>query len=231
MNSKEIFEEYTQASNKVKYIKEKAKTLGVYDSDVICELFKSGYKFEELKRANKATYNAGMKKYEKWKENGSPADEDAPEAEEEKPVYDYPADDSGEPAEELSLEMKKLMDENCQLKAELCQLKAEKEDDSEVMNEHIKANKRMMDRIDELQLSVNELTEKNEQLEHEKCRLEADTRKYQIKVHELAEQLELEKADSESDSRTLKEAWNECEELRSKLQKAERYILNRIYDM
>ena len=94
--------------------------------------------------------------------------------------------------------------------------------------EHL--NKRLMDRIDELQLSVNELTEKNEQLEHEKCRLEADTRKYQIKVHELAEQLELEKADSESDSRTLKEAWNECEELRSKLQKAERYILNRIYE-
>ena len=261
MNSKEIFEEYTQASNKVKYIKEKAKTLGVYDSDVICELFKSGYKFEELKRANKATYNAGMKKYEKWKENGSPADEDAPEAEEEKPVYDYPADDSGEPetaydsedaiahlenllkkSEERMSEListnqylednnKIYMDENCQLKAELCQLKAEKAEDSEVMNEHIKANKRMMDRIDELQLSVNELTEKNEQLEHEKCRLEADTRKYQIKVHELAEQLELEKADSESDSRTLKEARNECDELRSKLQKAERYILNRIYDM
>ena len=193
MNSKEIFEEYTKASNKMKYIKEKAKALGVYDSDIICELLKSGYKFEELKRANKGTYNAGMKKYEKWKENGSPEDEDADvleriEVEQAEPVPSTQVDEI----------------------------------------EHL--NKRLMDRIDELQLSVNELTEKNEQLEHEKCRLEADTRKYQIKVHELTEQLELEKADSESDTRTLKEAWNECEELRSKLQKAERYILNRIYE-
>ena len=90
----------------------------VYDSDIICELLKSGYKFEELKRANKGTYNAGMKKYEKWKENGSPEDEDAdaleqyaeseshcPEndtaeqAEEEKQEYDYPATDEAEPEE------------------------------------------------------------------------------------------------------------------------------------
>lgn len=91
MNHKEIFEEYTQASNKVKYIKEKAKTLGVYDSDIICELFKSGYKFEELKRANKATYNAGMKKYEKWKENGSPEDEDTDALERTEPEQSEPA--------------------------------------------------------------------------------------------------------------------------------------------
>ena len=91
MDHKIIFEEYTKASNKVKYIKEKAKTLGVYDSDIICELFKSGYKFEELKRANKATYNAGMKKYEKWKENGSPEDEEADALERTEPEQSEPA--------------------------------------------------------------------------------------------------------------------------------------------
>lgn len=77
MNSKEIFEEYTKASGKSRYIKDKAAELNVKESDIICELLKSGYKFEELKRANKGTYNAGMNKFKKWQENGSPEDEDA----------------------------------------------------------------------------------------------------------------------------------------------------------
>lgn len=247
MNHKEIFEEYTQASNKVKYIKEKAKTLGVYDSDIICELFKSGYKFEELKRANKATYNAGMKKYEKWKENGSPADEDADalEASAEKPVYDYPADDSGEPetacdpedaiahlenllkkSEERMSEListnqylednnKIYMDENCQLKAELCQLKAEKAEDSEVMNEHIEANKRMMKRIDELQAEVNEATQNyNEAM---------------IMYRKLEKNSTVDAADLETAHRIVADEYRKNDELTKKLETAERYILDKIY--
>lgn len=240
MNSKEIFEEYTKASNKVKYIKQTADTLGVYDSDIIFELFKSGYKFEELKRANKSTYNAALKKYEKWKEEGAPIKDIEP-VEEVKSEYkpeDYIAHlekvlkEQEEKMTELISTNQYLEDQKKSLEAENNQLKAEQAEPvpSTQVDEIEHLNKRLMHRIDELQLSVNELTEKNEQLEHEKCRLEADTRKNQIKVHELTEQLELEKGDSESDSRTLKEAWNECEELRSKLQKAERYILDRIYE-
>ena len=110
MNSEEIFEEYTKATAKRRYIAEKAAELGVKESDIICELFKSGYKFEEIRRANKGIYNAGMKKYEKWLKNGSPENEeaDAPESHcpendtteqenEEKPEYEYPATDEGEP--------------------------------------------------------------------------------------------------------------------------------------
>ena len=214
MNHKEIFEEYTQASNKVKYIKEKAKALGVYDSDIICELFKSGFKFEELKRANKATYNAGIKKYEKWKENGS-LDGDAPEVEEEKPVYDYPPDDSDEPAGELSLEMKQLMDENCQLKAELSQLKAEKAEDSEVMNEHIKANKRMMERIDELQVELNEATQNYNEV--------------MIMYQKLEKDNAVDTADLETAHRILADEYRKNDELTKKLETAERYILDKIY--
>ena len=244
MNHKEIFEEYTQASNKVKYIKEKAKTLGVYDSDIICELFKSGYKFEELKKANKATYNAGMKKYEKWKENGSPADEDADALERTEPEQSEPApstrvDEENYNPEDYIAHLEKVlkeqeekitelistnqylednnkiyMDENCQLKAELCQLKAEKAEDSEVMAEHIKANKRMMKRIDELQAEVNEATQNyNEAM---------------LMNKQLESQLALEKADNESESRNLKLAYRENEELRTKVQKCEAFIINQM---
>lgn len=292
MNSKEIFEEYTKASNKVKYIKEKAKTLGVYDSDIICELFKSGYKFEELKRANKATYNAGMKKYEKWKENGSPEDEDADalEASVEKP--DYPADDSGEPAEELSLELeiapyvpikdsKQLMDEeNYKPEDYIAHLEKTLKEQEEKMTELISTNQYLEDQ-------KKNLDDEIERLSHEKCRLEAENRKLKIRVQELLErsettlestrvdedntydmkklmdencqlkadlsqskcaydemlknyndamlmnkqlenQLALEKADNESESRNLKLAYRENEELRTKVQKCEAFIINQM---
>ena len=245
MNHKEIFEEYTQASNKVKYIKEKAKTLGVYDSDIICELFKSGYKFEELKRANKATYNAGMKKYEKWKENGSPADEDADALERTEPEQSEPApstqvDEENYKPEDYIAHLEKVlkeqeekmtelistnqylednnkiyMDENCQLKAELCQLKAEKAEDSEVMAEHIKANKRMMERIDELQAEVNEATQNYNEA--------------MIMYRKLEKNSTVDAADLETAHRILADEYRKNDELTKKLEIAERCILNKIY--
>lgn len=247
MNHKEIFEEYTQASNKVKYIKEKAKTLGVYDSDIICELFKSGYKFEELKRANKATYNAGMKKYEKWKENGSPEDEDADVLERAEPEQTQPApapstrvDEENYKPEDYIAHLEKVlkeqeekmtelistnqylednnkiyMDENCQLKAELCQLKAEKEEDSEVMNEHIKANKRMIQRIDELQVELNEATQNYNEV--------------MIMYQKLEKDNAVDTADFETAHRILVDEYRKNDELTKKLETAERYILDKIY--
>lgn len=245
MNHKEIFEEYTQASNKVKYIKEKAKTLGVYDSDIICELFKSGYKFEELKRANKATYNAGMKKYEKWKENGSPEDEDADALERTEPEQSEPApsirvDEENYKPEDYIAHLEKVlkeqeekmtelistnqylednnkiyMDENCQLKAELCQLKAEKAEDSEVMAEHIKANKRMMERIDELQAEVNEATQNYNEA--------------MIMYRKLEKNSTVDAADLETAHRILADEYRKNDELTKKLETAERYILDKIY--
>lgn len=245
MNHKEIFEEYIQASNKVKYIKEKAKTLGVYDSDIICELFKSGYKFEELKRANKATYNAGMKKYEKWKENGSPADEDADALERTEPEQSEPApstrvDEENYKPEDYIAHLEKVlkeqeekmtelistnqylednnkiyMDENCQLKAELCQLKAEKAEDSEVMAEHIKANKRMMERIDELQVELNEATQNYNEV--------------MIMYQKLEKDSAVDSADLETVHRILADEYRKNDELTKKLETAERYILDKIY--
>lgn len=291
MNHKEIFEEYTQASNKVKYIKEKAKALGVYDSDIICELFKSGYKFEELKRANKATYNAGMKKYEKWKENGSPEDEEADALERTEPEQSEPSP-STRVDEELSLELeigpyvpikdsKQPMDEeNYKPEDYIAHLEKVLKEQEEKITELISTNQYLEDQ-------KKSLDDEIERLSHEKCRLEAENRKLKIRVQELLErsettlestradeentydmkqltdencqlkadlsqskcaydemlknyndamlmnkqlesQLALEKADNESESRNLKLAYRENEELRTKVQKCEAFIINQM---
>lgn len=291
MDHKIIFEEYTKASNKVKYIKEKAKALGVYDSDIICELFKSGYKFEELKRANKATYNAGMKKYEKWKENGSPEDEDADALERTEPEQSEPVP-STRVDEELSLELeispyvpikdsKQLMDEeNYKPEDYIAHLEKVLKEQEEKITELISTNQYLEDQ-------KKNLDDEIERLSHEKCRLEAENRKLKIRVQELLErsettlestrvdeeytysmeqlmdencqlkadisqskcaydemlknyndamlmnkqlesQLALEKADNESESRNLKLAYRENEELRTKVQKCEAFIINQM---
>lgn len=268
MDHKIIFEEYTKASNKVKYIKEKAKSLGVYDSDIICELFKSGYKFEELKRANKATYNAGMKKYEKWKENGSPEDEDADALERTEPEQTQPAPST------------RVDEENYKPEDYIAHLEKVLKEQEEKITELISTNQYFEDQ-------KKSLDDEIERLSHEKCRLEAENRKLKIRVQELLErsettlestrvdeentydmkklmdencqlkadlsqskcaydemlknyndamlmnkqlesQLALEKADNESESRNLKLAYRENEELRTKVQKCEAFIINQM---
>lgn len=77
MNSKELFEEYTkEASNKMKWVSNKAKELGVSGSDVVFELLKSGFRLDELKRGNPTQYKSAQKKLDAWKKAGSPSDED-----------------------------------------------------------------------------------------------------------------------------------------------------------
>ena len=243
MDHKIIFEEYTKASNKMKYVKDKAKALEVYDSDIVCELLKSGYKFEELKRANKGTYNAGMKKYEKWKENGSPEDEDADALERTEPEQSEPAPSTRVDA--LEKELNKA--------------------DAALKEERVRHSKREMELCGQLGDKIEEI----EKLNHEKCRLETENRKLNIKVQELLErsepvpestdaeeeiaelkrafdemtqnynsamlmtkrleeQLALEKADNESECRNLKLAYRENEELRTKIQKCEAFIINQM---
>jgi hypothetical protein len=305
MDHKIIFEEYTKASNKMKYVKDKAESLGVVTSDIVCELFKSGYKFEELKRANKGTYNSALKKYEKWKENGSPEDEDADALERAEPEQTEPAPAPSTRVDEEELNYKEdyiahlekvlkeqeekitefistnqyLEDQKKSLEEELNKVNAA------VTEERVRHSKREM----ELCGQHGEKIEEIEKLNHEKCRLEAENRKLRIRVQELLErsettlestrvdeestydmkklmdencqlkadlsqskcaydemlknyndamlmnkqlesQLALEKADNESESRNLKLAYKENDELRSRLQKAERVILKMTYE-
>ena len=173
MNHKEIFEEYTKASNKMKYVKDKAESLGVVTSDIVCELFKSGYKFEELKRANKGTYNSALKKYEKWKENGSPADEDADALERTEPEQTQPA-----PAPSTRVD-----EENYKPEDYIAHLEKVLKEQEEKMTELISTNQYLEDQ-------KKSLDDEIERLSHEKCRLEAENRKLKIRVQELLERSE-----------------------------------------
>ena len=76
MNTEEIFKRYTEATNKSRAVKEMADEYGVAGSDIVCELFKTGYKFEELKRASATQYKSAQKKYQQWKKNGSQPDQE-----------------------------------------------------------------------------------------------------------------------------------------------------------
>ena len=280
MNSEEIFEEYTKATAKRRYIAEKAAELGVKESDIICELFKSGYKFEEIRRANKGIYNAGMKKYEKWLKNGSPVNEeaDAPESHcpendtteqdnEEKPEYEYPATDEGEPEQntvtgedllqiqdrtiaelkykndKLEVKFKALASENVELKAENSKL----EEDIKIQNGKIeglerkligsqayddvceenkqlmKEKQQFMDRIDELEENLRTVREQLRDLDI--CYMGAMQENEKIR-----KSAEIDAADLESEQEHLKKVYQENEGLKKRLERAERYILNTIYE-
>ena len=268
MDHKIIFEEYTKASNKMKYVKDKAESLGVVTSDIVCELFKSGYKFDELRRANKGTYNSALKKYEKWKENGSPEDEDADVLERTEPEQSEPAPST------------RVDEENYKPEDYIAHLEKVLKEQEEKITELISTNQYLEDK-------KKNLDDEIERLSHEKCRLEAENRKLRIRVQELLErsettlestrvdeentydmkklmdencqlkadlsqskcaydemlknyndamlmnkqlesQLALEKADNESESRNLKLAYRENEELRTKVQKCEAFIINQM---
>lgn len=282
MDHKIIFEEYTKASNKMKYVKDKAESLGVVTSDIVCELFKSGYKFDELRRANKGTYNSALKKYEKWKENGSPEDEDADVLERTEPEQSEPApstrvDEENYKPEDYIAHLEKVLKEQEEKITELISANQQLEDQKKSLKEE----------NDQLNAQLGEKIEETEKLNHEKCRLEAENRKLRIRVQELLErsettlestrvdeentydmkklmdencqlkadlsqskcaydemlknyndamlmnkqlesQLALEKADNESESRNLKLAYRENEELRTKIQKCEAFIINQM---
>lgn len=135
ITSETIQDEYMKASSKTVFVKKKAEELQVPQSTIVCELLKSGYKFEELNRANEAMYNAAVNKLNKWKESGSPLTEyeipeAVPVAAEIKPVEvttptkpieeERPPVDETSPAEvaKLKMRLQEVLKENAILKAD-----------------------------------------------------------------------------------------------------------------
>lgn len=73
------------------------------------------------------------------------------------------------------------------------------------------------------------ITDESKNLEAKALQLQEENIKLKSRVDELIGKLNLEKADNASYERNLKSAWNECDQLKKKLKKAERFILDRIY--
>lgn len=148
MSGKEIFEEYTAASNKSAYLRGKAKELEIPVSSMIAEMMKAtGYKFLELERSMKSEYNPAIRKYEKWKA-GEELAEEAKEAK--KATEEEKTEESNLQARNNELELYKY-----ELEATIQKLK-------ETISCHEKEKAELEEQVNQLMCIVEEEKEKSE---------------------------------------------------------------------
>ena len=169
MNKEEIFKRYTEAGNKSRAVKEMADEYGVAGSDIVCELLKTGYKFEELKRASVTQYKSAQKKYQQWKKNGSQPDE-------EEDVMEKYKNEDGERTVSSSEDMVRLLGaENEKLVKENEELKKIKGELEKRINS-LKVSD-FNSTVDSMQsdLKVEKLTEENQKLKERIRGLEEET--------------------------------------------------------
>ena len=232
MNTEEIFKRYTEAGNKSRAVKEMADEYGVAGSDIVCELFKTGYKFEELKRASVTQYKSAQKKYQQWKKNGSQPDQEEDVMEKYKNEEgEFTINSAEDMVQLLSADNEKLIKENEELKKIKGEL--EKRINSLKVSDFNST-------VDSMQsdLKVKKLTEENEQLRHEceenkriKREFDEMTQNYNdaMKINAaLEEKIKILESDAETEGEAFKEMHYENENLKDRLATAERYILNQV---
>ena len=232
MNKEEIFKRYTEAGNKSRAVKEMADEYGVAGSDIVCELFKTGYKFEELKRASVTQYNSAQKKYQQWKKNGSQPDQEEDVMEKYKNEEgEFTVNNLEDTVQLLSADNEKLIKENEELKKIKGEL--EKRINSLKVSDFNST-------VDSMQsdLKVKKLTEENEQLrreceENKRIKREFDemTQNYNDAMRinaALEEKIKILESDAETKAEAFKEVCHENEDLKDRLSTAERYILNQV---
>ena len=232
MNTEEIFKRYTEATNKSRAVKEMADEYGVAGSDIVCELFKTGYKFEELKRASATQYKSAQKKYQQWKKNGSQPDQEEDVMEKYKNEEgEFTVNSSEDMVQLLSADNEKLIKENEELK----KIKGELE--KRINSLKVSDFKSTVDGM-QLELKVKKITEENEQLRHEceenkriKREFDEMTQNYNDAMRinaALEEKIKILESDAETEAEAFKEVCHENEDLKDRLAIAERYILNQV---
>lgn len=232
MNTEEIFKRYTEAGNKSRAVKEMADEYGVAGSDIVCELLKTGYKFEELKRASVTQYKSAQKKYQQWKKNGSQPDQEEDVMEKYKNEEgEFTVNSTEDMVQLLSADNEKLIKENEELKKIKGEL--EKRINSLKVSDFNST-------VDSMQsdLKVKKLTEENEQLRHEceenkrmKREFDEMTQNYNDAMRinaSLEEKIKILESYAETEGETIKEMHHENENLKDRLATAERYILNQV---
>lgn len=232
MNTEEIFKRYTEAGNKSRAVKEMADEYGVAGSDIVCELFKTGYKFEELKRASVTQYKSAQKKYQQWKKNGSQPDQEEDVMEKYKNEEgEFTVNSPEDMVQLLSADNEKLIKENEELK----KIKGE-------LEKHINSLKvsDFNSTVDSMQsdLNVKRLTKVNEQLRHEceenkriKREFDEMTQNYNDAMRinaALEEKIKILESDAETEDKTIREMHLENEELKIRLHQAEAFILDKV---
>ena len=239
MNTEEIFKRYTEAGNKSRAVKEMADEYGVAGSDIVCELFKTGYKFEELKRASVTQYKSAQKKYQQWKKNGSQPDQEEDVMEKYKNEEgEFTINSAEDMVQILSADNEKLIADNEKLSKENEELKKIKGELEKRINS-LKVSD-FNSTVDSMQsdLKVERLTEENEQLRHEceenkriKREFDEMTQNYNDAMRinaALEEKIKILESDAETEGEAFKEVCHENESLKDRLAAAERYILNQV---
>lgn len=232
MNTEEIYKRYTEATNKSRAVKEMADEYGVAGSDIVCELFKTGYKFEELKRASATQYKSAQKKYQQWKKNGSQPDQEEDVMEKYKNEEgEFTVNNPEDTVQLLSADNEKLIKENEELK----KIKGELE--KRINSLKVSDFKSTVDGM-QLELKVKKITEENEQLRHEceenkriKREFDEMTQNYNDAMRinaALEEKIKILESDAETEAEAFKEVCHENEDLKDRLAIAERYILNQV---
>ena len=232
MNTEEIFKRYTEATNKSRAVKEMADEYGVAGSDIVCELFKTGYKFEELKRASVTQYKSAQKKYQQWKKNGSQPDQEEDVMEKYKNEEgEFTVNSPEDMVQLLSADNEKLIKENEELK----KIKGELE--KRINSLKVSDFKSTVDGM-QLELKVKKITEENEQLRHEceenkrmKREFDEMTQNYNDAMRinaALEEKIKILESDAETEDKTIREMHLENEELKIRLQQAESFILDKV---
>lgn len=232
MNTEEIFKRYTEAGNKSRAVKEMADEYGVAGSDIVCELLKTGYKFEELKRASATQYKSAQKKYQQWKKNGSQPDQEEDVMEKYKNEEgEFTVNSSEDMVQLLSADNEKLSKENEELKKIKGEL--EKRINSLKVSDFNST-------VDSMQsdLKVERLTKVNEQLrreceENKRMKREFDemTQNYNDAMRinaALEEKIKILESDAETEGEAFRQMHYENENLKDRLAIAERYILNQV---
>lgn len=237
ITSKDLFEAYTKTEQKNGFVQRKAKELNITRSQVIAELLKSGYKLEELKRTDINNYNAGLNKYRKWIESGSPEQtyevpEVAPVVKEkkkyEKPFLRETEEMSKHPVPE---ELERAVNENLSEKPEPVSVSepepvAEEPKSADVPA--VKNEKKSEDELDtvKLRLRIIDLENEIEQLKKKNKDMWDCTEKY----NKLLGEYNLVSADFETVQNTMAAEYQKRLAAEAKLRKAERIICDRIYE-
>lgn len=244
ITSKDLFEAYTKTEQKGGFVQKKAKELNITRSQVIAELLKSGYKLEELKRNDKNNYEAGVNKYKKWIESGSPEQtyevpEVAPIVKEkkkyEKPVLRETEEMSKHPVPD---ELERAVNENLSEKPEPVSASepepaAEEPKSADVPAVKpdvpaVKKEKKSEDEFDnaKLRLRIIDLENEIEQLKKKNKDMWDCTEKY----NKLLGEYNLVSADFETVQNTMAAEYQKRLAAETKLRKAERIICDRIYE-
>lgn len=204
LNTEEIQKIYTQADTKAFCVKKLSEEYGVPKSTIICELMKSGYKYEELKRAYPNEWGAAKNKYQKFKDGeaalaGNDAENPAIPAgtapEQEEPVAlecKLTGEELKEAAEQLKANMdeynsspllQRLDSENLQLKKDLEFYQGE---NTKLDEENIKLtqeNAKLQEEIKRLERESANFKKMNVQLseEYARTRTERDEAREELK--------------------------------------------------